>query len=52
MSSNRRCYVPALAGRHIGGTGFQPVRPHRQDAGATKSFSEQSHMSRWFTHKL
>jgi hypothetical protein len=23
------------------GTGFQPVLPHRQDAGATKNFSRQ-----------
>jgi hypothetical protein len=25
-----------------GGTGFQPVHPHRQDAGATKNFLSQS----------
>jgi len=25
----------------FGGTGFQPVHPHRQDAGATKNFSGQ-----------
>ena len=36
-----RASVPAA----FGGTGFQPVRPHRQDAGATKNSSEQSFMS-------
>ena len=30
---------PLLVG-NIGAAGFQPVRPHRQDAGATKNFSE------------
>ena len=29
---------PRLSTVAIGGTGFQPVRQHRQDAGATKNF--------------
>jgi hypothetical protein len=35
----------------IGGTGFQPVHFHRQDAGATKDFSEQFLMGQWPTRK-
>jgi hypothetical protein len=35
----------------FGGKGFQPVRLHRQDAGATKSFSGQFLMGRWPTRK-
>jgi len=43
--------VKSLAGRaaasaDFNGTGFQPVLPHRQDAGATKNFSRQELPSR------
>jgi hypothetical protein len=34
--------LPMSSGRGgIGGTGFQPVWPYREDAGATKNFSRQ-----------
>jgi hypothetical protein len=35
-----RASVPAA----VGGTGFQPVHPHRRDAGATKNLSKQFFM--------
>jgi hypothetical protein len=53
MSSNWRCYAPAFGGRVAAvAQAFQPVRSHPQDAGATKNFSEQSHMGLWLTHTL
>jgi len=36
----------------LGGTGFPACAPHRQDAAATKNFSEQLLMGHWPTHKL